>query len=165
MELKLKEAAKSAASGLEGSQGGIRFPAIRQRSFVIDNIEKEFGNGDPSKRRSVVETADDFCTENPKVVGMFRDDATGKPELDQMIEEGPEARQELLTGSDVFGKAHPSVWPLVEILATVEIIQRENGLRPVWGVRYGRSFLLPLLDNHGIDYDSKPVLPVFGICV
>ena len=112
-----------------------------------------------------METADDFSTENPKVVRMSGNGAGGKLELDQMIQEGPERLQDLLSGRDVFGKSHPLAGPFVEIFATTEMIQRENGLRPVWGVRYVRSFLLTLLDNHGTDYDSKPVLPFFWIRV
>jgi hypothetical protein len=110
-----------------------------------------------------MKAADDISTENPKVVDVFRNGAARKLELDQVIDEGTETLQELLTWRGIFGKSHPSLRPFMEVLAATELVQRENGLRPVWSVRYGRSFLSTLRDSHGTDYDSKPVLPLLGI--
>ena len=112
-----------------------------------------------------MEIANDLATENPKIVGMFANRGAGKLELDQMDEERTKTRNELLTGRDVCGKSHPALGPVVEILTARKLIQQENSLRLVWGVRYGRSFLPTLVDHHGTDHDFKPVLPPFGIRV
>jgi hypothetical protein len=163
MRLEFKEPAKFAAGGLEGRQGGVRLPAVRQGAYVLNGVEKKFGNREFPRGWGVVETPDDLASENPKIVDVFADGAAGKLELDQMIDKGEKTLHELFTERHVFGKAHPAAGPLVEILAAGQLIERKNGLRPVWGVRWGRRFLLTLLDNHGTDYDSKPMLPLFGV--
>ena len=134
------------------------FPTVRQGAFVIDGIEQKFGDWDFSRGRGFVETADDLSPENPKIADMFADGAARKLDLDQMIDKGEETLDELFTGRNVFGESHPSVRPFVEVLAAW---QPSEG--PVRGVSCGRSFVLTLLDNHGTNYDFKPMLSLFGV--
>ena len=112
-----------------------------------------------------MEIANDLSSENPKIVDVFADGGAGELDLDQMTYKRTKTIDELFTGGNVFGEAHPSVGPFMEIFAAWKLIERKNGWGPVWGVSWGRSFLLTLLDNHGTDYDSKPVLPFLGISV
>src|SRR6266851_8408233 len=82
-----------------------------------------------------------------------------------MIEEKAEARDDLLAGRYVFRESHPSAWPLVEVFAEGQPIERVDGLRRWRRLRYGTRFRLPRADRHGTDDDSKPVLSRSRICL
>ena len=160
----MKKAQEFAASRLKGTQLGFRIPpSIRQQPAVLYGIEKDFGYGDSSQRRSFVQIADDFATEYAKVVDVFADGFSRKLKLDQVMDKGTKAIDEFLAGREIFRESHPTLGPFMEILAASQLIQRNNSLRLARGVSYGRSFLLAPLNLHEIDHDSKPVSPSFGI--
>jgi hypothetical protein len=64
-------------------------------------------------------------------------------ELDQVIQEEPEALHDFLAGRNICGEAHPSLWPLVEVFAEGQQIEREGGFGPGRGTRWATGFRFP----------------------
>ena len=74
-----------------------------------------------------------------------------------MSQEGSEARDDVLARRHVVRESHPASWPLVEVGAEGQLIERGRRLRQWLGARYGTTFRLPRAASHGPDDHSKPV--------
>jgi len=88
-----------------------------QRATVLHDIKNEIFDWYFSQRRSVVQLANDFIPEHSQVVDVLAKGFPRELELDQMMQEGPEALYDFLAGRKVFRESHPSSWPLVEVFA------------------------------------------------
>ena len=137
---------------------------MRQRPAVLHRIKDQRIDRGVSQRRGVMHVADEFTPEDPEVVHVSANSLSGELEDDELMEKGPEALDDLLAERNVFREPHPTLRPLVEILAGQPRIDRTGGgLRLGHGVRYRTALRLPLPYRHGTDHDSKPVLSVSGI--
>jgi hypothetical protein len=139
-------------------------PSIGQQAPLLDGIKEQFGYGTFSPGRRVIQFTDDFATEHPKVVDVFADGVSRELKLDQVMDKWAKAVDDLPAGWEIFGKSHPTLGPLIEILAAWQPIKRDPIVGSRHGIRQDRSFLA-LLNHHAIDHDFKPMPPSFGICL
>ena len=136
---------------------------MRQSPTVLHGIKDQRVDRRVSRRRGVVQVADDVAPEHPEVVHVLANGLVGEVAFAEVLEERPEARDELLARRNIFRESHPALRPLVEIRAARHGIDGAGGLRLGHGLRYGTAFRLPDTARHGTDDDSKSVLSVSGI--
>ena len=136
---------------------------MRQSPSVLHGIKDQRVDRRVSRRRGVVQVADDFAPEHPEVVHVLANGRVGEVAFAEVLEERPEARDEFLARRNIFRESHPALRPLVEIRAARHGIDGAGGLRRGHSLRYGTAFRPPDAARHGTDDDSKSVLSVSGI--
>jgi len=67
----LEEAEEFAAGGFEGPLLLLRIAVIQQWSSLLQNVEEEIFDGHFSEGRGFVQVADDFSSQQPKVVNVL----------------------------------------------------------------------------------------------
>ena len=71
---------------------------MRQQPAVRHSIKDQRVDRRASQRRGVVQVADDFAPEHPEVVRVFAKRLGGASEVDEVMEERPEALDKLSAG-------------------------------------------------------------------
>ncbi len=134
----------------------------QRASVLVHNIAENSLHSHFSERRVVVKVSDDLPAQHPEVVHMAANGLGGKSRQGQVLDERPQASQQLCARRQVFVQAHPGAGPVVQIAAIGGDI---GGRHRLGGVVYSGSLRLRNRPRHGTDHDSKPLPPPSGVCI
>src|SRR5216684_6734351 len=106
----------------------------------MNRLAKKSLRSNLSQRGRVVQVADNFSTQDPKIVYVPAHGLRRKTGCGQMLDEWPEANHQLFTWRQVFFQSHPRARPVVQIAAVDRSIGgRRRGSSAVYSGSLGHE--------------------------
>ena len=125
---------------------------------MAEKIGEQLGDWLLAETWHLIEVADEFAAQDPKVTGMDADCLAGVVG-GKVAQERSEAFDDLAAGRDVLIGSAPASWPFVEIW----VMEQQVRWRRRGRMFYGGSLRLRQSGYHGSHNNTKPLPPLSGV--